>query len=150
MNSPIEYREMVSAGDFLQLAVEAAPAGNEHPPKRLLVVEDQAALREILHEVLCREGYAVDTAGSLLEARCALMLHSYDVALLDVMLPDGDAYQLLRAVRSDPSCSNTRIVLLSALNQIDDYMQGYASGADDYVGKPFDFEDLVCRLKRLC
>lgn len=99
---------------------------------------------------LAREGYAVDGAGSLTAARSALVAHTYGAVLLDVMLPDGTCYELLRSLKSDPACRRLRVLLLSGLNGIEDYLYGYAYGADDYIGKPFEFADLVSRVRQLC
>jgi DNA-binding response OmpR family regulator len=66
------------------------------------------------------------------------------------MLPDGSGYGHLRSLKRGAGADRPRVVLLSALNEIDDYRNGCACGADDYLGKPFDFADLVRRVKRLC
>lgn len=149
MTCSTEHREMV------RLEECAAPftnsdSGSDLNRTRILVVEDQIGLRDILIEVLFREGYWVDAVGSLGAARCALAAHSYRAVLLDVMLPDGNGYELLRVLKGDPSQDHVRVVVLSVLIEDDDYAYGYACGADDCIRKPFDFADLVRRVKRLC
>ena len=133
-------------------AVLATPLTDSpsHHAARILVVEDQPGLRDILVELLCREHYRADAAATLDEARTALALVAYELVVLDVMLPDGSGYDLLRSIKADPATAQVRVVVLSALNEMDDYMNGYSSGADDYVGKPFDFPELLHRVKRLC
>ena len=116
---------------------------------RVLVVEDQAGLRDILARVLRRERFQVATAATVAEGRGKLEQGGLDVVLLDVLLPDGSGYDLLQWLRAEPNLKDTRVLMLSGLNELDDYMSGYEAGADDYLGKPFDFEDLVGRVKRL-
>lgn len=115
----------------------------------VLVVEDQAGLREVLARVLRREHFSVTTAATLAEGRSKLEQAALEVVLLDVILPDGSGYELLEWIRAEPALKRTRVLLLSGLNELDDYMNGYEAGADDYLGKPFDFEELVARVKRL-
>lgn len=118
-------------------------------PKRILIVEDQAGLREILVHILERECYIVDAAGCLADARLALMIHDYDLLVLDLVLPDGSGYALLSWLKAAPGCPPPRILVLSHLTNVDDLLVGEAAEVDDYIGKPFEFEDLLHSVDRL-
>ena len=117
--------------------------------KRILVVEDQAGLREILVQILGREHYLVDAAGCLAEARLALMVHVYDLLVLDLLLPDGSGYGLIEWLTSGAAWPLPRILVLSQLTDVDDFLLGHAAGVDDYIGKPFEFDDLLHTVERL-
>lgn len=117
--------------------------------KRILVIEDQAGLREILVRILCREQYLVDAAACVADARLALMVHVYDLLLLDLVLPDGSGYGLLEWLKADPACPLPRILVLSRLTEVDDLLLGHGAGVDDYIGKPFEFDDLLHTVERL-
>ena len=112
---------------------------------RLLVVEDDPILADSLAEGLRNEGYAVDQA---FDGRAALhMLEStaYDCALLDVMLPDLDGFSLLRAARERGR--QVPVIFLTARDGVDDRVKGLNLGADDYVVKPFAWEELSARVR---
>jgi CheY-like chemotaxis protein len=117
--------------------------------KRILVIEDQGGLREILVQILDREGYLVDAAACLADARLALMIHSYDLLVLDLMLPDGSGYGLLTWLKADAACTLPRILVLSRLADVDDFLVGHGAGVDDYIGKPFEFDDLLHSISQL-
>jgi DNA-binding response OmpR family regulator len=120
---------------------------------RLLIVEDEAGLVSALQVALRREGYAVDQARTVAEARDKLGLNPYDVVLLDVNLPDGTGFDLTRAVRAgqvplaegDPP----RILMLTARNRLTDRVTGLDVGADDYLVKPFAIIELSARIRAL-
>ncbi|MET0455220.1 MAG: response regulator transcription factor [Mycobacterium sp.] len=118
---------------------------------RLLIVEDEEGLVSALRIGLQREGYAVDSALTEAEATERLAVNSYDVALLDVTLPDGDGLELARRVRSgEVACASgreIRIMMLTALGTLPDRVRGLDAGADDYVVKPFALAELTARLR---
>lgn len=115
--------------------------------RHILVVEDQAGLREVLLHILRREGYAVDAAGCLAGARLALVLYTYDLLILDLLLPDGSGYGLIEWLKADASCPLPRILVLSRLT-VDGFLLGHGAGVD-YISKPFEFDDLVHTVERL-
>jgi DNA-binding response OmpR family regulator len=120
---------------------------------RVLVVEDEAALANALRIGLAKQGYAVDTAGSVAEAADKLDLVAYDVMVLDVSLPDGTGYELSQRVRAGrvggESRPDLRILMLTARGGLSDRVQGLDVGADDYLVKPFAMPELSARIRAL-
>ena len=114
---------------------------------RLLVVEDEPALRRNLVRGLREEGYAVDTADLVSTARELAIANDYDVVLLDLMLPDGSGLDLLRTWRREDW--KTPVLVLTARDTVRDKVNGLDLGADDYLTKPFDFEELLARVRSL-
>ena len=118
---------------------------------RLLIVEDEEGLASALRVGLTREGYATDTALSVAEACDKLASTAYDVALLDITLPDGDGLTLAAEIRDGRVESlagpDLRIVMLTARGQLADRVRGLDVGADDYLVKPFAFAELRARLR---
>lgn len=114
---------------------------------RVLVVEDEAKLANLLRRGLRREGMAVDVAGDGEAALTRATSTAYDVILLDVMLPGGDGLELCRALRARDVWSPT--LMLTALGEVDDRVRGLDAGADDYLTKPFSFEELLARIRAL-
>jgi two-component system response regulator RegX3 len=111
-----------------------------------LVVEDEPAISEPLHDHLTREGFDTEVAGSLAEARDACGRSQPDVILLDVMLPDGDGRDFAREVRTS---SDVPIIMLTARGEEIDRVVGLELGADDYVVKPFSARELVARIRAI-
>jgi DNA-binding response OmpR family regulator len=114
---------------------------------RILLVEDDPRMRALVRRGLSEHAHAVETAGSLADAQDALAAHTFDVAVLDVMLPDGSALDLVGAVRRRGDL--TPILLLTARDAPDDIAEGLDAGADDYLVKPFAFTVLLARLRAL-
>jgi DNA-binding response OmpR family regulator len=118
---------------------------------RLLIVEDERDLANALRIGLVREGYAVDIANSIAEASDKLGHTAYDVALLDITLPDGNGLDLARAVRTGGlDCltgPDLRLVMLTARGRLADRVRGLDVGADDYLVKPFALAELTARLR---
>jgi two-component system, OmpR family, response regulator len=116
---------------------------------RLLVVEDNEKLAASLKKGLQQEGYAVDVAANGEDARTflSMMKEDYDVMLLDRMLPDGDGLALCASLRS--SGSRVPILMLTARDGVSERINGLDAGADDYLVKPFSFEELTARVRAL-
>lgn len=114
---------------------------------RLLVVEDEIRMAEILSAALLRAGLTVDTVRSCADARAAIAANSYDAAILDLGLPDGDGLDLLREVRAKGR--GVPILILTARDAVEDRVSGLDTGADDYVVKPFAMAELLARTKAL-
>ncbi|MCR5101374.1 MAG: response regulator transcription factor [Butyrivibrio sp.] len=112
---------------------------------RLLIVEDEADMRKLLSERLQNEGYAVDTCSNGVEAVEYLSLGDYDGAIVDIMLPKLNGFQVLKAIREKKIY--TPFMFLSALNDNEDIVKGLDGGADDYLTKPFDFDVLLARVR---
>jgi len=114
---------------------------------KLLVVEDSERLRRALLEGLRRCGFTVDVAGNGQEGLAFAQTNDYDVILLDLMLPGLDGLSLLREMRDGGH--RAQVLILSARDQVEDRVKGLELGADDYLTKPFAFEELVARIKVL-
>ena len=111
------------------------------------MVEDNPGIAEVLHDLLKMQGYQVDHAGTLAEG--LRKIRAADLTVLDVILPDGNALDLCRLVRATPELSRHPIILLSARGSAADRALGLKAGADDYLAKPFDAEELLARVRTL-
>ncbi|HSG03565.1 MAG TPA: response regulator [Marinobacterium sp.] len=111
---------------------------------RILLVEDEAALASALAEHLELQGMAVDSFDQLKHASAALRTTEYDLVLLDLQLPDGDAVPWLKQHRQ--SQLKTPVIILTARDQISDRIAGLDAGADDYVIKPYDLDEVSARI----
>lgn len=111
---------------------------------KLLLIEDELALSEALASLLRTSGYAVDTVASLHSADTATRISTYDAVLLDLYLPDGDGLHWLRRWRAGGH--GCPVIIMTARDQVSDRIAGLQGGADDYVIKPFDVQELLARL----
>ena len=114
---------------------------------RLLVVEDETRIAELVRSGLTRAGFAVDTAATAADAVAALEVTSYDAAILDLGLPDADGLDVLAQARRSEHV--IPFLLLTARDTVDDRVLGLNAGADDYLIKPFAMDELVARTKAL-
>ncbi|MFW6695667.1 response regulator transcription factor [Streptomyces sp. MAR4 CNX-425] len=117
-------------------------------PRRLLVVEDDCELVSMLVEVLSGEGYVVEAARDGQRGLHLGLTRPYDVLVIDRRLPVLDGLDLLRRLRS--RAVRTPVLLLTAMGTVHDRVDGLDAGADDYVTKPFAFDELSARLRVLC
>jgi two-component system copper resistance phosphate regulon response regulator CusR len=113
---------------------------------RLLVIEDEAKLAAYLHKGLSENGYVVDVAANGIDGRHMALEGSYDLYLLDVMLPGVDGFGVLKSIRAR---GNTPVLMLTARDKVDDRVRGLQEGADDYLVKPFAFSELLARIGAL-
>jgi DNA-binding response OmpR family regulator len=114
---------------------------------RLLLVEDTEDVAEAVVASFARRGDAVDHAATVAEAAELIALQDYDVAILDIELPDGSGSDILRAMRAAGKA--TPVLMLTARAKVDDRVSALDSGADDYVVKPFDLRELEARVRAL-
>jgi two-component system OmpR family response regulator len=114
---------------------------------RVLVVEDEKKLGELLGRGLREEGYAADVADRGEEALWMARAVPYDAIVLDVMLPGVDGFEVCRRLRHDRVW--TPVLMLTARDGVDDRVGGLDAGADDYLTKPFAFEELLARIRAL-
>jgi DNA-binding response OmpR family regulator len=113
---------------------------------RLLVVEDEADLADAIAAGLRRAGYAVDVSYDGDDALDKSAVNDYDLVLLDLNLPGTDGVEVCRAIRARPG---PRILMLTARDRIEDRVEGLDLGADDYLVKPFEFDELRARVRAL-
>ena len=114
---------------------------------RILVVEDNLSTVKVLRELLEGDGYEVDVASTLADG--LRKIRCVDLTMLDVVLPDGNALDLCRLVRATPDLARHPIILLSGRGSATDRARGLKAGADDYLAKPFDSEELLVRVRTL-
>ena len=114
---------------------------------RLLLVEDDARLAQALQKGLREHAYAVDWVADGESAVRSAMIYPYDLLVLDVMLPKKDGFAVCRELRRRGS--SARILMLTARDTLQDRVQGLDTGADDYLTKPFDFAELLARVRAL-
>jgi two-component system, OmpR family, response regulator len=114
---------------------------------RVLVVEDEAKLAKLLVRGLLEEGHVADAAGRGEEALWMAKAVPYDAIVLDVMLPGSDGFDVCRALRE--TAVWTPVLMLTARDAVEDRIEGLDAGADDYLVKPFSFEELLARLRAL-
>ena len=114
---------------------------------RLLIAEDDLKLQKALARGLRAEGYAIDTASTGDEALLQARVYDYDAVILDVMLPGPDGFVVCRTLRDEGRWSP--VLMLTARDGVKDRIGGLDAGADDYLVKPFDFGELVARLRAL-
>jgi len=112
---------------------------------RILLVEDQTELANLIAANLRKSGFAVDVVGLVEEAHAAVETTAYQIVLLDLRLPDGDGFEIIRSMRRrrDP----TPIIVLTARDRLADRVEGLNLGADDYLVKPFAHEELLARVQ---
>jgi len=113
---------------------------------KVLIVEDESALRDVVAYNLQRAGYEVLEAGTASEGLSLARSARPDLVLLDLMLPDLPGTEVCKAIKADPSLGHVRIVMLTALSEEVDRIVGFELGADDYVTKPFSVRELVLRV----
>jgi two-component system, OmpR family, response regulator len=116
-------------------------------PARLLVVDDEPTIRELLSGSLRLAGFEVMTAASGAEAVRAAASGRPDLVLLDVLMPDGDGFEALRRIRSGGEGAEVPVIFLTARDEEPDRVTGFAVGADDYVTKPFSLNELLGRIR---
>ena len=115
-------------------------------PKRVLIIDDDYDLCEILSFNIEAQGYQVSVAHSAHEA-VQLNIASFDLLLLDVMMPGMSGFQLAQELKEDYIYSQVPIIFLTALDSEDDILKGFDLGADDYIAKPFSIKELLARVK---
>ncbi|MCI8495076.1 MAG: response regulator transcription factor [Lachnospiraceae bacterium] len=119
---------------------------NETETSRILMVDDNPEIREVVNILLSGEGYEVEEAADGLQALDKLSQGSFDLIILDVMMPNLGGYQTCMEIRK---ISNAPVLFLSARSQVEDKTLGFSSGGDDYLPKPFSYQELLSRVKAL-
>lgn len=115
----------------------------------VLIVDDSLTVRMDLSEAFADEGFATIGCSTIAAAREACREAAFHVAILDVLLPDGDGIALLAEMKASPATANKPVLLLSTEDEVRDRVRGLKTGADDYVGKPYDARQVVSRAREL-
>ena len=115
--------------------------------RRILIVEDEQKIADTLKFGLAENGYDVDVAYDGNIGKRMILSNSYNLVVLDINLPGVNGYELCRVIRSDNP--NIPVIMLTALSALNDKIEGYDAGADDYVIKPFEFKELLMKIRVL-
>jgi two-component system, OmpR family, phosphate regulon response regulator OmpR len=126
------------------MAAPVAALSDDAP--HLLVVDDDRRIRDLLSRYLAREGFRVTTAGNAAEARAKLDGLSFDLLVLDVMMPGESGFDLAKSIRT---ASTVPILMLTARDETENRIKGLELGADDYVAKPFEARELSLRIANI-
>jgi two-component system copper resistance phosphate regulon response regulator CusR len=113
---------------------------------RILVIEDEPKTADYMQQGLSESGYIVDIANTGIDGLHLAQQQPYDVVILDVNLPLMEGWDVLRALRKT---SNTRVIMVTARGRLEDKVKGLELGADDYLAKPFEFPELLARIRSL-
>ena len=114
---------------------------------KLLVVEDENKTANYVRQGLTEAGFVVDLARNGMDGHHMAMCETYDLVVLDVMLPDVDGWRVMRSLRE--ACNPVPVMFLTARGSVDDRVKGLDLGADDYLVKPFAFSELLARVRTL-
>ena len=128
--------------------IRPLPPIDQTETMRILVVEDDPDIRASVAAGLTAAGFAVDTTDELLDADIQLSVNDYDCLVLDRMVPGGDTLDLLAARRRDGD--TTPALFLTARDAVEDRIDGFEAGGDDYLIKPFALDELIVRVRALC
>ena len=112
---------------------------------KILIIEDDAAISNLIKSALTREGYSCEIASDGLIGEQMFDSGSWDLVLLDLMLPGTSGFELIEYIKP----SKTPVIVISAMNQTGDKIRGLKMGADDYIGKPFQIGELLARVEAL-
>ena len=122
---------------------------SEAKKSKILCVDDEPPIREILYQVLTGEGYQVLTAGDGQEALAVAAKEQPDLILLDIMMPNLDGMETCRRLRAQPTTHRPRVIILTAYDMRERLEQAITAGADDFLGKPIDLTELRIRVRSM-
>jgi two-component system, OmpR family, copper resistance phosphate regulon response regulator CusR len=117
------------------------------PERRILIVEDERKIADTLKLGLTEYGYCTEVAYDGIIGKRLLMSKSYDLVILDINLPGINGYELCKMIRAHDS--GLPIIMLTSMSTLNDKIEGYNSGADDYLVKPFEFRELIMKIRAL-
>ena len=127
----------------------AAPVSDPNRPLKILVVDDETEMRSSIGEFLQNSGYAICDAGDGEEALAKTFTEKPDLILLDLRLPKVDGYQVCQTLKGNPITSGIPIIMITALKATPQKVKGIEYGADDYISKPFDLDELLARIRMI-
>jgi len=117
-----------------------------HTGRRILIVEDEPVVAGMMAKILKGAGVHISTAGTIKEAEELLDKKTFDIILLDRVLPDGDGVQIFKKIKKSPALAHVPVLILSGKAYADEQAEGLDLGADDYMTKPFSPDELRARV----
>lgn len=117
--------------------------------KKILIVDDEKDIRELIERILARREYRILTASNGIEALNKIYNESPDLVILDVMMPEMNGFEVCKKVRTDPLYKNLPIIMLTVRKSDQDQISGLNTGCDEYITKPFYPKELVLRVRKL-
>lgn len=123
--------------------------GTEFRPAQVLVVDDETALLELTMQIMANEGHRVKGATDGRQALALIGQETFDVVVLDAMMPNVDGFTVLTEMKASGALRTTRVLMLTSLGKDSDWLKGFKAGAHDYLTKPYDHDELVAAVKRL-
>jgi len=149
-----EWKEANEINELKKLFVERKAESpkmkkGEKIKKKILLIEDDHSLSEVLAEILVERGYLVVTANNGLEGLRKAYVESPDLVILDIMLPQLDGLEVCKRLKKDETMKNIPVIFLTARDQVTDKLLGIESGGEIYLTKPFEIEELTEKIKTL-
>jgi putative two-component system response regulator len=129
--------------------MQSEGADSRRPSTRVLIADDEASLAELLRRILVKEGYGVEVAGTGSAALEALPIYKPHLVLLDVNMPGMSGIEACRRIKQDPAYRLTPVVLITGMAQREKRLEGLDAGADDFLSKPVDIQELLARVRTL-
>jgi DNA-binding response OmpR family regulator len=117
--------------------------------KKIIIIDDEELVCKVLSLKLSNDGYSVDVAFDGSEGLDKIMKSSYDLAIIDIGLPKIDGNTLCELIKSNKKLKDMKVIILTGKNLVGDVEKAYESGADDYVSKPYDYQVLLSKIKKL-
>lgn len=117
--------------------------------KRILVVEDEQLIATLINRILSKQGYTIRVTNNGAEALRLVEEFTPQLVVLDISLPGMDGYQICRYLRSNPETATLPVIMVTAMSRPSDQRQGFETGADDYLTKPFAPAELISRIESL-
>jgi two-component system response regulator MprA len=130
----------------MQQGAQAEPSKDQQPRLKVLVIEDEEHIVDFIKLGLKYEGFQVEAVYNGAEAMAAVLRVNPDLIVLDLALPEVDGLEVCRNIRSNPVTEDIPILMLTARTEVEDKVVGLQTGADDYITKPFEFEELLARI----
>ncbi len=139
-------RDLFQSPKPIELMLDDVPGENQG---KILLVDDSPVTLRLIRKYLETQNFEIDTAINGLEAVSKIYAHSYDLVVLDVMMPFMDGFQVCEKIREEYSLFELPVLFLTSLNEISEIIKGFTLGANDYLPKPFKQEELIARAKTL-
>ncbi len=130
----------------MQQGTQGQPGKDQQPRLKVLIVEDEEHIVDFIKLGLKYEGFQVEAVDNGAEALTAVLRVNPDLVILDLTLPEIDGLEVCRDIRSNPVTADLPILMLTARTEVEDKVVGLETGADDYITKPFEFEELLARI----